>query len=84
MDYVVKIFEEADSYGSVHHQGVINKDTNEVLYAISNMSECPEDAVIGRGLFTADEYVDAIRFGMNLASQGYTDIIVERDKQYVM
>jgi hypothetical protein len=36
--------------------------------------------MIGRDLFDADDYLKAIKFGMNLAKQGYDDIQIEFKK----
>ena len=43
-------------------------------YRVCNLTDCPEDAIITRDLFSADDFIEAIRFGMNLAKKGYTDI----------
>ena len=49
----------------------------ERRFKVYDLSECPEDAIIGRDLFDAYDYIDAIKFGMQLANEGYTDIEVE-------
>lgn len=46
------------------------------LFCVSNLNECPEDAIIGRDLFTADDYIEAVKFGMKLRADGYDDIEV--------
>jgi hypothetical protein len=43
-------------------------------YYVHNLCECPEDACIGRDLFSADDFIAAIAFGMRLAQDGYTGI----------
>ena len=43
-------------------------------YYVSNLWDCPEDACIGRALFSADDFIAAIRLGMLLAQDGYTGI----------
>lgn len=49
---------------------------NQVFQA-HDMSECPEDAILGRDLFTALDFVEAVKLGMKLAKEGYenTDIV---------
>lgn len=42
-----------------------------------DLDECPEDAVIGRDLFDASDYINAIRFGFRLANIGYDEIVVK-------
>lgn len=43
-------------------------------FLVSDLSECPEDAIIGRDLFDADDFIYAVRLGMNLRDKGYTDL----------
>ena len=43
-----------------------------VKYRVSNLCECPEDAIIGRDLVGAYEWLDAVRLGMELAREGIT------------
>lgn len=42
-----------------------------------DLDECPEDAVIGRDLFDASDYINAIRFGFRLANVGYDEIVIK-------
>lgn len=56
----------------------INNDMMQ--FSVSNLCECPEDAIIGRDLFDADDYLRAVRTGMRLAQEGYTDLDVEYNK----
>lgn len=43
-------------------------------FYVSDMCECPEDAIIGRDLFDAYNFIDAVRLGMSLRDAGYTGI----------
>ena len=43
-------------------------------YRVSNLWDCPEDACIGRDLFSADDFIAAVKLGMLLAQDGYTGI----------
>lgn len=45
-----------------------------INFSVYNLAECPEDAIIGRGLFDAYDYVEALEKGMELARKGYTKI----------
>ena len=54
---------------------VIDRDTGRCLYYVSNLE--PEDAIIGRDLFDGWNWVEAVRYGMELAKQGYDGIDVE-------
>lgn len=56
------------------------KDGDKTLFSVYNLAECPEDAIIGRSLFDASDWVDAVRYGMRLAEQGFTSIEVSTIK----
>lgn len=47
------------------------------IYEVYNLTDCPEDATIHRGLFSAYDYIEAVRYGMQLARQGVMEIKVE-------
>lgn len=53
---------------------LIDGITNEVLEEEYNMSDCPEDVIIGRGLHHLDSFLDGIKFGIKIAKQGYDGI----------
>lgn len=72
--YKVIINQEEDEYDSVCYEFI---DNDMMQFHVGNMSECPEDAIIGRGLFDADDYIRAVRTGMKLAQEGYADLDVE-------
>lgn len=44
-------------------------------FHVHDMYDCPEDCIIGRDLFTADDFLYAIRLGMALAQKGYDNIL---------
>ena len=44
------------------------------MFSVSNLNECPEDAIISRDLFDAEDYIKAVKYGITLAQQGYTDV----------
>lgn len=41
-----------------------------------DLSECPEDAIIGRSLFDAGDFLNAVKLGFMIAQNGYTRIAV--------
>lgn len=54
-------------------------------FDVYDLSECPEDAIIGRDLFDAKDYIKALKKGIELAQMGYTDIeytIVEVEERW--
>lgn len=55
---------------------VTDEDGKE-LYGVWDLIDCPEDAKLGRNLFSARSWVGAVEYGMSLAEQGFTSIDVE-------
>ena len=76
MIYPIVIEEDYDSYlGITHSQNMYSKD-RKMGYYVQNLTDCPEDAIIGRDLVSAEEIINYIKFGMKLAQEGYTKIQV--------
>lgn len=65
-------FEDYDS--PVSQKVEWNDGVRSGSYCVSNLWDCPEDACIDRDLFSADDFIAAVKFGMLLAQDGYTDI----------
>ena len=73
----VKVFdlaEEVSDYEGVWYQALFDRDGHCPVFSASNLNECPEDAIIGRDLFDAGDYIRAVRYGIMLAQQGYTNV----------
>lgn len=49
-------------------------DDRKKLYGVSDLSECPEDAIIGRALLSGEEVLDLVELGMNYSKMGYDEI----------
>lgn len=49
-------------------------DGGSQLFRVYDLTDCPEDAIIGRDLFDAHQWLEAVRYGMELAKQGYTSV----------
>lgn len=67
------IDEEANSDDNIEHQKVVD-DAGNTYFEVYNLDQCPEDAIIGRDLFTGSQYLEAVWLGMRLAKEGYEDI----------
>lgn len=52
------------------------KGEKHQVFSVSNLSDCPEDAIIDRDLFSARDFIAAVKYGMRLAEAGYTSIDV--------
>ena len=79
MKKFLKLYVEEDRYVGVCHQNV--SDELETKFSVSNLSECPEDAIIGRDLFDASDYLRAVKYGIALAKQGYDDVEYELEQE---
>lgn len=64
-----KIYRSGDS-----HQELWDIDDKKELYGVSDLSECPEDAIIGRDLVSGGEALDLIKLGMSYSKMGYDEI----------
>ena len=49
-------------------------DNEKLIFDVYDLTECPEDATIGRDLFTAHDFIKAVRYGIELAKQGYDEV----------
>lgn len=58
-------------------------NNDDMVFSVCNLNECPEDAVIGRDLFDEQDFINAVKLGMQLAQEGYTDCkIVDKTGLY--
>ena len=71
---------ESYDYYYEHHM-VTDPETGKEVFSAHNLADCPEDAIIGRDLFDAYDWLDAVKFGMELARQGYVDVVMNEGKQ---
>lgn len=67
----IKVYE--DDFGDVYGEE-IEKNEENISFSVFNLDECPEDAIIGRNLFTTDDYIKALNQGIELAKKGYTGV----------
>lgn len=75
MEETVKVFklveEESDDGWYVRSQEVYDGDRS--VFDVWNLDDCPEDAIIGRSLFDAHDWLAAVNYGIKLARQGYAN-----------
>ena len=69
----ITLFEKVFSFGD-SHQELWDIDDRKRLYRVSDLSECPEDAIIGRALLSGEEVLDLVKLGMNYSKMGYDEI----------
>ena len=73
---ILNLYEERNIYGPTYQE---ISDKNEMLFNVSNLDECPEDATINEALFSASQYIRAVRYGIKLAKQGYDDVEMKKE-----
>lgn len=72
------IYEEVDDYNYIIQSQELtevrdNHGSARTIYSVHSLTDCPEDAIIGRSLVSAEKVIDYIKYGMRLAAQGYTE-----------
>jgi hypothetical protein len=69
---ILHLYVEESDYEGVTYEQVSDEEKN--LFGVCNLNECPEDAIIGRDLFDAYDFLKAVRYGIKLAKQGYDEV----------
>lgn len=67
----LKLTNFADAKG-IYAQEV--KDNFGTLFTVRNLNENLEDTIIRHDLFDANDYLKAVKYGIKLAKQGYTNV----------
>ena len=69
----ITLFGKESLFGD-SRQELCDIDDRKKLYGVSDLSECPEDAIIGRALLSGEEVLDLVKLGMNYSKMGYDEI----------
>lgn len=69
----ITLFEKESLFGD-SRQELWDVDDRKKLYGVSDLSECPEDAIIRRILLSGEEVLDLVELGMNYSKLGYDEI----------
>jgi hypothetical protein len=72
MKKILYLYVEESDFDGVTYEEV--SDEEKIIFTVSNLDECPEDAIIRRSLFDAYDYLKAVRYGIELAKQGYDEV----------
>ena len=75
MEENIKLFtliETEDEFYGTQNQEVL--DDGKSVFFVYDLTDCPEDAIIGRDLFDAYDWLKAVGYGIELASKGYTGV----------
>ena len=62
----------------INTQQLYDVDSQELLYSISDMWDCPEDATIDRALPSAYDATNLIQLGIKYHIEGYDKIEIAR------
>lgn len=68
------VFEESSEWEGVFHQELWDPDKKSCLFSVSNLWECPEDAIIDRALHNSGDARFLIEHGIEYAKGGYDNI----------
>lgn len=68
--YITKYSFTDDDYCSREKLVVKYKDAVLRSWSVQDLTDCPEDAILGRDLMSMCEVADAIKFGMQIAKDG--------------
>lgn len=72
------VYEEEGEKYDYYSQCLYDPDDDmRVVFDVCDLTDCPEDAIIGRALFDADDYVDALNKGIELAKAGYDRVEIK-------
>lgn len=79
-ELILKCEYEYDDYECTRTSQEIKDEDNGIDFSVSNFTWYPEDAIIDRDLFNADDYLRALNKGIELAKKGYdkVNLIYER------
>lgn len=69
-----------DYKGSISYQELQDNDYG-LNFSVSDLSECPEDACIGRDLFSIGNWVDTLNKGIELGKKGFDKIELIKDDE---
>ena len=69
----ITLFGKESLFGDFR-QELWDVDDRKKLYGVSDLSECPEDAIIGRALLSGEKVLDLVELGMNYSKMGYDEI----------
>lgn len=83
MKYPMKLTQRYDDYEDRITSQTLTWDCDNFKgrFHVHDLWDCPEDCIIGRDLFSVDDFLYTVRFGMDLARKGYDDIdVIEEGK----
>lgn len=77
-EYIIK-FSDNHNYDHRRQKVWSDNEDEKIKFRVSDLSECPEDAIIGRDLFDARDFIRVLQLGFTIAQRGYDCITVEEE-----
>ena len=74
---ILNFAEDVDEYYYCRQKVWSENEDEKIQFFVQDLCECPEDAIIGRDLFSGHDFIEALRLGMKLAQEGYDSIEIE-------
>lgn len=75
----IKLKQEIDEYEDIITYQELDDKENGINFSVHNLNWDPEDALIQRELFNAQDYVETLNKGIELAKKGYTSVVIENN-----
>ena len=70
-----EVFSTTVSFQGSREELFIDKE-NDIHFSVGNLSWQPEDAIIGRSLFDANDFVRTLNKGIELANKGIKQVVL--------
>ena len=82
MKYPMSLTEYYDDYEDCVTSQTLRWEHDNFVgsFHVHNLWEEPEDATIARDLFSAYDFLGAVKFGMDLAAKGYDGIELKEER----
>lgn len=76
-EFKLFFYDDNKGYGENYQKVWSDNEDEKVSFSVYDLTDYPEDAVIGRDLFTGYDFIEAIKLGFRIAKRGYDEIVVE-------
>lgn len=77
-EYIIK-FSDNNNYDHRRQKVWSDNEDEKIKFRVRDLNEYPEDAIIGRDLFDADDFIRVLKLGFAIAKRGYDCITVEEE-----
>lgn len=78
-----KVCSTFDDYNQITEAQMVSNEEEQISYYVQNLDQTPEDAIVDRDLFTAEDYIAAIQLGMDMREKGYTNVSIEWEEKLI-